>query len=208
MRLESLLDALFPAVCAACDRTGSGLCERCRPGPEARERFALGGLPCLALGRYDGALLRAVLALKAGRRDVAAALGELLAGLAAEAALPGDALVPVPTTAPRRRARGFDQAVLLAATAGRIAGVPPAAALVRTGGPAQHGLGRALRLAAAGRFRAEPAALAGRRAVLVDDVATTGATLCEAAGVLEKAGARVAAAIVVARTHEAARNQP
>jgi hypothetical protein len=51
VRLESLLDALFPAVCAACDRTGSGLCERCRPGPEARERFALGGLPWLALGR-------------------------------------------------------------------------------------------------------------------------------------------------------------
>src|SRR5579863_342787 len=173
MQLESVFDVLFPPMCAACDRVGSGLCLPCRPPAERRERFAIGGLACFAVGPYEGTLVRAVLALKAGRRDVASALGEMLGGLALAPELAGAVLVPVPTTPRRRLRRGFDQAVVLAAAAGRASGAPVVEALVRVGGAPQHGRGRADRLGAAGRFAVRQAPPAGAGLVLVDDVVTT-----------------------------------
>ena len=204
MRFESLLDVLFPPVCVACDRVGSALCERCRPSPAAVECSSVGDLPCLALGPYEGPLRRAVLALKAGRRDVAAALGVLLAAmLAAER---GIVVVPVPTTRGRSRRRGFDQATLLAAEMTRSQGLPHVPALVRAAGAAQHGRSRAERLGPQRRFACAAASFPpGARVVLLDDVVTTGATLADARATLHAAGVRVAGAVVVARTHEGRR---
>src|SRR5271168_4416710 len=118
MTWRDLLDFVFPAQCAGCNSLGSGLCGSCAPcGPPIRIRLRL--LPVRALGIYEETLRDAVLALKDGRCDVAEALGSLLAS----AVDPGVALVPVPTTPARRRARGVDGVVLMARIAGRIAGV-------------------------------------------------------------------------------------
>ena len=206
MRFESLLDVLFPPVCVACERTGVALCDRCRPSRAAIERSTVGGLPCMALGPYEGALRRAVLAMKAGRRDVVAALGALIAdALAAELRVPA-ILVPVPTTRRRSRMRGFDQATALAAAVARAGGPPCVPALERSGGVAQHGRSRAGRLGLARRFTYAGASFPeATRVVLVDDVVTTGATLTDACATLRSAGVRVAGAVVVARTHEGRR---
>jgi predicted amidophosphoribosyltransferase len=198
VRWQAVVDFLFPAVCASCDAYGSGLCAACFH-PVGPLPFALGALPCVALGTYDGALRAAVLALKSGRRDVAQALGTLLVPLV-RAAPAVDALVPVPTGAARRRARGFDQGALLAGIAGRESGIAVVTALRKARGRAQHGRSRAERLTAAGCFACAPASLSpGARVLLVDDVATTGASLRDCAGALAAAGIRVAGAVVVAR---------
>jgi predicted amidophosphoribosyltransferase len=117
-----------------------------------------------------------------------------------------DALVVAwaPTTPARRRARGFDPAELLARAVSRRTRLPCRALLVRRPGPPQTGLGAAARRAGP---RMEPtrraSALvlaAGGRVLLVDDVATTGATLASAAHALRLAGARRVVALTAART--------
>ena len=114
-----------------------------------------------------------------------------------------DRVLPMPLAPLRLRERGFNQALELAR---RLApDKTDATLLLRTQEtPAQRGLTRAERLRnLRGAFALEPlraAAVRGRRIVLVDDVMTSGASLCAAAEVLRAAGATHIAAIVFART--------
>lgn len=197
MRWADVLDLVFPPACAECDAPGSGLCAACFR-PSAPVHFMLDDLPCVALGAYEGVLRRAVLAVKSGRRDVGHTLGSLLGERIDRRSV--DALVPVLTTAARRRQRGFDQGDLLARAASRVCGVPIAALLRQTAGDAQRGRTREARLAAVGRFSLTGASFVqGSRVVLVDDVATTGATLRDCARTLRAAGLKVTGALVVAQ---------
>jgi len=100
------------------------------------------------------------------------------------------ALVPVPLHPARRAWRGFDQARLLAQLAGRAWGVPVLDALTRTRDhPPQARLSRPERPANVRGAFGVPVDLApsvrDRPVLLVDDVATTGSTLLEAAEALE-----------------------
>jgi len=148
-----------------------------------------------ALGSYEGALRRAVLALKDGRRDVARELGRRLAPLVRAEML----LVPIPTTPARRRERGFDGCALLAAVAAAQSAARIRENIVQARGDAQRGRDRAARLAAAGRFRWRGDPLNGAEVVLLDDVVTTGSTLADCAATIRAAGGIVNEAIVVAR---------
>ncbi|HET9952131.1 MAG TPA: phosphoribosyltransferase family protein [Candidatus Eisenbacteria bacterium] len=99
-------------------------------------------------------------------------------------------LVPAALDPARRASRGFDQALLLAESLGRWWGVPVAALLERTReAPPQAHLApdrRRVNVEGAYRIRAGDASLLrGRPILLVDDVATTGATLLAAADALE-----------------------
>lgn len=150
-------------------------------------------LDVAALGAYEGPLRRAVLALKSGRRDVAEAFAARLAPHIAE----GATIVPVPTTAARRRQRGFDGCELLARLAcGRRASV--IAGLVQTRGQTQRGRDRDARLEARRRFIWRGSVLARADVVLLDDVVTTGATLEDCAAIVRAAGGVVQKGIVVA----------
>lgn len=118
---------------------------------------------------------------------------------------PPDAVVPVPLHARRLRERGFNPAALLAYAVARELGsrVAPPGLLVRLRDtPTQTRLDRRARQAnVAGAFgSARPREIAARRLLLVDDVATTGATLVEASRALRKAGARHVDAVCAART--------
>lgn len=195
MELQGVLDFLFPPQCGGCEQPGSGICTRCLPyGDPLRTR--LRSINVTALGAYDAALRRAVLALKSGRRDVARAFSERLIPLVP----PDSVLVPVPTTAARRRERGFDGCELMARIIAHAHGVSIQSGLAQTRGDRQRGRNREQRLAACGRFRWRGEPLQGARIMLLDDVVTTGATLEDCASVVRSAGGIVTQALAVAVT--------
>lgn len=194
MKLQQILDAVFPAQCAGCDAPGVGVCERCLPyGFVAQTRLRT--IDAVSLAAYEGNVRRAVLALKSGRRDVARTLAQRLC----EEIRTDDVLVPVPTTAARRRERGFDGCVLIAQTIAKRTGAIVLPHLVQIAGDRQRGRTREARLGACGRFAWRGPALDGVRVSLLDDVVTTGATLEDCAAVLRASGAVTAKAFVIAR---------
>jgi ComF family protein len=165
-------------------------------------------LPLLQLewcAPYAGVVRSALHALKyAGERRVAVPLGTAMAARWAESGAGGELLVPVPIHAERRRRRGYDQAVLLAEAAAASLRLPTVVALARARQTRpQFELGRERRAEnVADAFRVQDAARAvvvGRWIVLVDDVATTGATLVACAQALLAAGASGVSACAVAR---------
>jgi predicted amidophosphoribosyltransferase len=171
---------------------------RCRPAPGGAGPPVAGLDACRALLAYEGPARQVVTGLK--YRNDRAALAWLATGMAGLLAPPPGAVVTwAPTSARRRRQRGFDQAQLLAAAVARRWGLPCRALLTRPGrGPAQTGAGAAERRRGP-VFAARPGAAAGP-VVLVDDVVTTGATLAAGARALRGAGAPWVAGVVAART--------
>jgi ComF family protein len=108
---------------------------------------------------------------------------------------PGDErlLVPVPLHRTRLWQRGFNQSVIIARALSRRTGLPVAPRLLgrtRRTPPLKGMNSRQRRRAVTAAFAVrDPAALAGRTVVLVDDVLTTGATAEACARALRKAGA-------------------
>jgi predicted amidophosphoribosyltransferase len=193
--LDLLRTWLFPPACAGCDAPGPALCAACAPAPRDAIAFELGGVPAFALGRYDGALRRAILAMKNGGRDPLDAFAELLAARAAVSGV----LVPLPTSRARVLERGFDQSTEIARRFARRRNAAVAEVLTKRGAP-QDGRSRHERLSAAGRFRVRPGARLPRRVTLLDDVCTTGATVRDAASLLRAAGVEVRRMLFLART--------
>jgi ComF family protein len=214
---DRALDLALPAACAGCNREGPALCQECRPALDVR----LAAEPGVAMGLpgdipepllqlewcapFTGVTRRALHALKyGGERRLAPLLGAAIARRWGRAGAAGEVLVPVPASPDRVRERGYDQAALLAAEAGRRLRMPAVRALERTRTTtAQFDLDRAARSSNLdGAFRVIPAArsrVAGRWVILVDDVVTTGATLGACASALLEAGALAVSAVAVAR---------
>lgn len=186
-----LAQKLCPACLAAYAWPGG------RPQPPGLTR----GMPALHgwIGPYGAAERQLVHKLKyQGRADLAVVFGQLLALAVSAPWRRPQWLVPVPLHAERQRARGYNQAALLARTAAASLGWPWRDALSRVRPThIQAGLDRAGREAnVAGAF-APKRSLAGLRVLLIDDVCTTGATLAAAAAACRRAGAADVSAAVL-----------
>jgi predicted amidophosphoribosyltransferase len=165
-----------------------------------------GLLACRALLAYEGPARLVVTRLKyRNARSSLAWLAEGMAGLVQ----PRDGPVAVtwaPTTSTRRRARGFDQAEVLARRLASRLRLPCVDLLIRLPGPPQTGRSH-LERRVGPRFAAQRSGLrrvrrSGPGAVLlVDDVITTGATMSAAASALHCAG--VGPVIGLAAAHPA-----
>lgn len=190
------------AACAVCALPLPGTlpqgwcCAACRERPPAFDRL-------LTLWSYEAPLDAVIQALKFRRLDyLGRHLGEAIAVRWEEELAGADLVVPVPLHWRRWLSRGYNQAERIARSlAGRDRPLVPALARRRVT-PPQTSLGKKERqanLRSAFRIR-RAARVRGRRVILVDDVATTGATLEAAAAVLKENGAAAVLAVVAGRT--------
>jgi ComF family protein len=211
--LAELLSPLAPPVCWGCGGPGgrvAPLCRECRASLRwlEPEPVTVGKVCMWAPLAYEGGAQAMVGALKfRGAVRVADTMAAQMVGSAPPGVLEHRSgiparLVPVPLHPARERKRGFNQAERLAAAISVRTGFAVAACLQRCGSPIpQVGRGRAERLAGIeGAIEVAPGAVVPRRAVLIDDVVTTGATLAACADALRRAGALSVAAVAYART--------
>ncbi|HEY5223755.1 MAG TPA: phosphoribosyltransferase family protein [Microbacteriaceae bacterium] len=219
------LDALAvfaPTTCSGCGLDDRALCGACVAAlqPEVTTVAVGGETPLLVhCGlRYDGTVRRVLLAVKeSGRTDatpaLAAAARAAVAGAlrtfdracaggrvntrASPIVLPGIELATIPSTRAAFRARGYHTTDRILAHAGLRASHPLRAAR-QTLDQAALGID-ARSVNRQGSLQARRT-LTGKGYILVDDILTTGATLCEARRAIEAAGGVVLAAAVVANT--------
>jgi ComF family protein len=103
-----------------------------------------------------------------------------------------DLVLPIPLGRKRMHERGYNQADLLARPFALATGLSYSSRSVwrERETASQVGLGAAQRLEnVAGAFKADPKQVSGRRVLMIDDVATTGATISACASALLAAGA-------------------
>ncbi|MEA2644296.1 MAG: hypothetical protein QOG08_1322, partial [Chloroflexota bacterium] len=152
---------------------------------------------------YEGPIEHAVKRFKyEGWRRLADPLGLLLAERLVVEGLSAPWVLAVPLHPRRQRQRGFNQAELLVRELRRrlALGKPPGELLRIRSTPPQVGHDRLWRLEnVRGAFAWRGADLAGRSVLIVDDVATTGATIEACAVALKASGAGQVTGASVAR---------
>lgn len=216
----SLLDLVCPTRCSGCGQPGRVVCARCTlwlSAPAVRHRPT----PCPAamppswvVSAYEGPTRACLLEFKErGVIGLARPLGDALARATAAAAA-GVAspilVVPIPSAPAAISRRGDDVVRLLArrvtrrlgADGRRVTLAPVLTQRRRVADSATlSAAARASNLAGALLVRPSAVrAIRGADVVVVDDLITTGATICEAATALRAAGGRVVGAAAVAAT--------
>lgn len=215
-----VLDIIYPPECALCSRGGSFLCstcdlslakaagERCphcwlpTSNPHCETELAFDSLR--SAYRFTGQVRDLIHAFKFRRlHSLAEPLGGTIATLIERHDMDVDALVPVPMLPMRERHRGFNQTVLLAREAAKHTGLIVHDVLERRGNAEpqnQAATAEQRRQNVIGAYSMRKGAdVRGQRLLLVDDIATTGATLDACARVLLDAGAASVSAVTLAR---------
>ena len=218
--IQRLLQYVAPLHCLACGAPETILCDTCRYAelpklPEACARcnaLQINAATCTPCKRalplhnvwcatsYIGSAKEVVYALKYQHKR---AVAELIAVEMADTLprIEPDVVTHIPTTAQRRRERGFDHAELIARKLAALRGWQYEALLYRQKATRQVGSSRLQRQKQMnGAFRvATHRDLSGMHVLVVDDVMSTGSTLAAAAQELKNAGVRKRYAAVFAK---------
>lgn len=226
--IKFILDLLFPIACQRCGAEGDYLCLACQTkieppitrclacgknSPAGRvhaecknSRTHLAGL-LVAADYRETSIQRLIWHMKYNSVHTAAtALSRILADYLVKADLldyfAGAAVIPVPLHSRRQKERGYNQAALLAENLARALGLDyrPILKKIRPT-KSQTDLSRVARMEnVRDSFAASPLpSLGERKILLIDDVATTGATLNECARELKKQSPAEIWGLVVAR---------
>ena len=219
------LNLLFPQWCVGCGKEGGFICPSCLRSllpvtPPVCPRCGLpqpGGALCpVCAGRpaaidgirspfiFGGVMRQAIHELKyQNLRALAAPLAWLLQDYLGDCPLPAEVLVPVPLHRERLRERGYNQSGLLARELGRLIDRPvvdgclircqPTPPQARTASLAER------QRNVNGAFACRDDRLQGKAVLLIDDVATSGATLNAAAAALKDGGAAPVWGLAMAR---------
>ncbi len=220
-----LLDLVFPTRCAGCGAVGDLFCAACRGQvqPVPQPVCIRCGKPVAQTGRcpacrdvsFEVSAIRAAAVYREplsqaihefkynGRKELSQPLGELLAAYWRGRPVSVDVVIAVPLHKARLKERGFNQSQLLADTLCRAAELPllqPEVLRRERETQQQVHLGPAERRQnVSGAFVWSGPGLAGVKVLLIDDVATTGATLEACGEALHAAGAGRIWALTVAR---------
>ena len=189
-------------ICIRCGNplTVRGVCHRCRHDPPDPIRGIRG------VFFYQGPIAQGIRSLKYhGVRGLAPILATPLISYIQDHPIPIAGLVPVPLHPERFAERGFNQSELLAAPISQALDIPLRTDILqRTRATrSQAQLNRIQRLQnVSGAFTVDDGVrLGGETFLLIDDVATTGATLRACAQALRQAGAGDIWALTVARAN-------
>ncbi len=219
------LDLLFPKRCIGCGKEGAFICYSCcnslprvmpplcprcgKPQPSGILCSSCVGWAAKIDGirspfRFDGVVRLAIYQLKyRNLRALAAFLAQLLNSYLIANPVPGEVLVPVPLHPKRLRERGYNQSSLLAKELSKLTSLPVVDdCLIRqrhTPPQARTSTVNERLSNVTDAFACRNQKLKNKRVVLIDDVATSGATLNACATALKAAGATSVWGLVLAR---------
>jgi ComF family protein len=219
------LDFVFPQWCIGCGCEGDLLCYSCRRAlpqimppfcPKCGQPQPSGVLCPSCVGwqahidgirspfRFEGLIRQAIHQLKyRNLRALAIPLARLLMDYLVANPIPLEVLVPVPLHPKRLRERGYNQSSLLARELSKLTSLPmvddclvrqrhtPPQARTSSIDERQRNVAQA--------FTCRDQGLQNRQVLLIDDVATSGATVNACAAALKSAGATSVWALVLAR---------
>jgi ComF family protein len=219
------LDLIFPPRCAGCERRGIHWCGDCQkvvreikspicnicgqpwhvPGLCAHcssNRPSFSKLRSWAL--YEGPVREAIRRLKY-RRDISLGLvlSKPLFNLFTILDWSVDMILPVPLGVARLKERGYNQAVLIARPLALRIGLPCEIRGLRRVRETRSQVGLSViqrRENVKNAFRADSKIVSARRILVVDDVATSSATLDACAAALLRAGSQDVKCLTLART--------
>ncbi len=228
--LRSLLSLVLKPTCPLCQRSAAAdCCDACWQQVQEcqltlEQQPWAGEMPLFAAGRYDGALRRAIAALKYHNHpELAQPLGFWLAdrwhaSKKQRVGIPrSPVVVPIPLHADKLSIRGFNQAELLAQAFCQRTGLRmmPQTLVRNQMTAAQFGLSTAEREHnVASAFAIAPGfsrQVGDRPVLLLDDIYTTGATARATCQVLRHAGVSVLGMVAIARAikeHQPGSNSP
>jgi competence protein ComFC len=154
--------------------------------------------------RFDGVIRQAIYQLKYNNiRILAAPLARQLSDYIIQNTIPGETLVPVPLHHKRLRERGYNQSALIARQISKLLDMPvindclirqrytPSQATSTSIAQRQSNVSHA--------FSIRHDGLSDKKVILIDDVATSGATLNACAAALKAAGVASVWGLVLAR---------
>lgn len=184
--------------CTRCDLPNSQyVCQDCQSQPPSFQQLR-------SYGRYEGVLRKTIHHLKYHNDlPLADTLCRLLVATFQQQNWEIDLICPVPLSRARLRQRGYNQSALLAQILAWAVSIPyNDKALLRTRDTlSQVGLNAEQRRAnVRDAFRANANLVKDKTILVVDDIATTSATLSACADALKTAGANRVYAITLART--------